>query len=70
MSDDYSDADLLLDCKTEEIFPKYISQLQTCKEDFPPYGRLVFSTSCMIIQYLLPTISIAIGGFPTCFEAI
>ena len=64
LSTDYADPDATINCKlTEEIFPKYLDQLQTCKENFPPYGRFVYSCSSMIIQYLLPTITISIGKY-------
>lgn len=57
-------ADLTINCKlTHEILPKWLNQLQSCKEDFPPYGRLVYSSSSMIIQYLLPTITISIAYY-------
>merc|ERR1711963_282378 len=64
LSTDYADPDATINCKlTEEIFPKYLDQLQTCKENFPPYGRFVYSCSSMIIQYLLPTITISIAYY-------
>ena len=67
LSTDYADPDATINCKlTEEIFPKYLDQLQTCKENFPPYGRFVYSCSSMIIQYLLPTITISIGKYVLC----
>lgn len=46
-----------------EILPKWLKELQTCTEDFPPYGRLVYSSSSMIIQYLLPTITISVAYY-------
>ena len=48
---------------TEQILPKWLNELQSCKEEFPPYGRLVYSCSSMIIQYLLPTITISVAYY-------
>ena len=60
---DYSD-EATINCKiTEEIFPKWLSELQSCGEYFPPYVRLVYSCLSMAIQYLLPTITISIAYF-------
>ncbi len=58
------DEDAKINCiLTEEIIPKWLTKLQSCKEDFPPYGRLVYSSITMFIQYLLPTITIAIAYY-------
>ena len=63
--EDYNtDPDLTINCKlAHDILPKWLNELQTCKEDFPPYGRLVYSSSSMIIQYLLPTITISVAYY-------
>ncbi len=58
------DTDLAINCKlSHEILPKWLNELQSCKEEFPPYGRLVYSCSSMIIQYLLPTITISVAYY-------
>ena len=44
-----------------DIIPKYLSKLQTCKEDFPKHGRIIFSSIAMVIQYLLPTLTIVVA---------
>ena len=62
--DYFTDPDLTINCKlVAEILPKWLKELQTCTEDFPPYGRLVYSSSSMIIQYLLPTITISVAYY-------
>ena len=40
---------------------RWLHELQTCKEDFPEGGRLVYSSVTMLIQYLLPTITISVA---------
>eukprot|EP00095_Tigriopus_kingsejongensis_P011593 maker-scaffold297_size217559-snap-gene-1.19 protein:Tk11593 transcript:maker-scaffold297_size217559-snap-gene-1.19-mRNA-1 annotation:"neuropeptide f receptor" len=42
---------------------EYWNDWASCKEDFPESGRLVYSSITMIIQYLLPTITISIAYF-------
>ena len=62
--DYFTNPDLTINCKlADEILPKWLKELQTCTEDFPPYGRLVYSSSSMIIQYLLPTITISVAYY-------
>ena len=54
----------MIHCKlTQEILPRWLDELKTCKEEFPPYGRLVYSCSTMLIQYLLPTITISVAYY-------
>jgi hypothetical protein len=52
-----------LNCMLKEILPKWLNELQSCKEDFPPHGRLIYSSITMIIQYLLPTITISMAYY-------
>ena len=42
---------------------RWLHELQTCKEDFPEGGRLVYSGVTMLIQYLLPTITISVAYY-------
>ena len=42
---------------------RWLHELQTCKEDFPEGGRLVYSSVTMLIQYLLPTITISVAYY-------
>ena len=50
-----------VNCLLEDIIPKYLGELQSCKEDFPKHGRIIFSSISMVIQYLLPTLTIAVA---------
>ena len=61
---DGSLTDLIVNCKiNQEIIPRLLGELKTCKEEFPPYGRLVYSCSCQFIQYVLPTITISVAYY-------
>ena len=61
-ANDGSLTDLIVNCKiNQEIIPRLLGELKTCKEEFPPYGRLVYSCSCQFIQYVLPTITISVA---------
>ncbi len=42
---------------------RLLHELQSCKEDFPEGGRLAYSSVTMIIQYLLPTITISVAYY-------
>ena len=53
--------DIRLNCLLKEILPRWLNELQSCKEDFPKHGRLIFSSITMVIQYLLPTITISVA---------
>lgn len=57
------DENARLNCMLQEIIPRWLHELQSCKEDFPESGRLVYSSITMIIQYLLPTITISIAYY-------
>jgi len=50
-----------VNCLLADIIPKYLGELQSCKEDFPKHGRIIFSSISMVIQYLLPTLTIAVA---------
>ena len=50
-----------LNCLLADIIPRYLGELQTCKEDFPKHGRIIYSSGSMFIQYLLPTLTISIA---------
>ena len=63
-ANDGSLTDLIVNCKiNQEIIPRLLGELKTCKEEFPPYGRLVYSCSCQFIQYVLPTITISVAYY-------
>ena len=47
----------------QAITPRWLHVLQSCKEDFPKHGRLVYSTVTMVIMYLLPTITISVAYY-------
>ena len=47
----------------QQILPRWLHELQTCKEDFPDHGRVIYSAVAIIIQYLLPTITISVAYF-------
>lgn len=42
---------------------KWLHELQSCKEDFPKNGRLIYSTITIIIQYFVPTITISVANY-------
>ena len=50
-----------VNCLIADIIPRYLGELQSCKEDFPKHGRIIFSSISMVIQYLLPTLTIAVA---------
>ena len=50
-----------INCLIADIIPRYLGELQSCKEDFPQHGRIIFSSVSMVIQYLLPTLTISIA---------
>ncbi len=52
-----------VNCLFAEITPRWLHELQSCKEDFPENGRLIYSAVTMIIQYLLPTITISVAYY-------
>ena len=41
--------DIRLNCLLKEILPRWLNELQSCKEDFPKHGRLIFSSITMVI---------------------
>jgi len=52
-----------LNCILQAILPRWLNELQSCKEDFPRHGRLIYSSITMVIQYLLPTITISVAYY-------
>ena len=60
-SQDSADDPNRVNCLLADIIPKYLGELQSCKEDFPKHGRIIFSSISMVIQYLLPTLTIAVA---------
>ncbi|CAB4058982.1 NPFR [Lepeophtheirus salmonis] len=52
-----------LNCILQDIMPQWLGELQSCREDFPTNGRFVYSSITMLIQYLLPTITISIAYY-------
>ena len=59
--DDVSDEDDRIGCLLADIIPEHLGELQSCKEDFPKHGRIIYSSVSMVIQYLLPTLTISIA---------
>ena len=58
------DDNAIINCKlSQEILPRLLDGVKTCREEFPPFGRLVYSCSSMVIQYLLPTITISVAYY-------
>ena len=55
-----SSNNVALHCKIKEIIANSLGQIQTCKEDFPEHGRVVYSSVSMLIQYFLPTLTISV----------
>ncbi len=55
--------DVRLNCILQAILPRWLNELQSCKEDFPRHGRLIYSSITMVIQYLLPTITISVAYY-------
>ena len=60
-TEDGADDPNRVNCLLADIIPKYLGELQSCKEDFPKHGRIIFSSISMVIQYLLPTLTIAVA---------
>ena len=61
---DNEDDSTIINCKlSQEILPRLLDGVKTCREEFPPFGRLVYSCSSMVIQYLLPTITISVAYY-------
>ena len=60
-SEDATEDPNRVNCLLADIIPKYLGELQSCKEDFPKHGRIIFSSISMVIQYLLPTLTIAVA---------
>ncbi|CAB4060485.1 NPFR [Lepeophtheirus salmonis] len=52
-----------LNCILKDIIPRWLGELQSCREDFPTNGRFVYSSITMLIQYLLPTITISVAYY-------
>ncbi len=50
-------------CMFKALIPRWLHELQSCKEDFPKGGRVVYSAVSMFIQYLLPTITISVAYY-------
>ena len=43
--------------------PRWLLELQSCKEEFPPHGRLLYSSLTALIQYLLPMVTVSYAHY-------
>ena len=43
-SEDATEDPNRVNCLLADIIPKYLGELQSCKEDFPKHGRIIFSS--------------------------
>ena len=55
-----------VNCIMKDILAKGLSQIYSCREDFPEHGRVVYSSVSMVIQYFLPTLTIAVAYYQIC----
>merc|ERR1712126_237815 len=59
-------SDVRVNCIFKDILAKGLSQIYSCREDFPEHGRVVYSSVSMVIQYLLPTLTISVAYYQIC----
>ena len=55
-----------VNCIMKDILAKGLSQIYSCREDFPEHGRVVYSSVSMVIQYFLPTLTISVAYYQIC----
>ncbi|QQP41876.1 Uncharacterized protein FKW44_016371, partial [Caligus rogercresseyi] len=53
-------------CILKEIILSHLTELQTCKEVFPSPGRLVFSIFVLLVQFLLPLVTMLSAYYQIC----